>query len=110
MLKWREESNWIIVSLSGELDMSNSVAFKNEVINDLISKEKVNLALDFAKLDYIDSSGLGVVVSLHKRSKLNGGRLAIFGLNETLERLFKLTSLDRALNIYPNFQILAKNG
>jgi len=110
VLNWTEDSGWVIVNLSGELDMGNSSSFKNEVVNELISKGKVDIALDFTNLDYIDSSGLGVIVSLHKRSKINGGRLAICNLNETLTRLFKLTSLDRALNIYPDFKSVLQNG
>jgi anti-anti-sigma factor len=61
-------------------------------------------------MEYIDSSGLGVIVSLHKRCKLNGGRLAICSLNDTLMRLFKLTSLDKALNIYSNVDSLISNA
>ena len=110
MFKWEKKSDWVVVDMNGELDMSNAIDFKNEVVNEFISKGELNIALDFENMEYIDSSGLGVIVSLHKRCKLNGGRLAICSLNDTLLRLFKLTSLDKALNIYPNFESLISNG
>ncbi len=110
MLNFREEGDWIIISLEGELDMSNANEFKNELIDEFVSKGKVAIALDLSNLEYIDSSGLGVIVSVHKRCKLNGGRLAICGMNDTLNRLFKLTSLDKALNIYPDLQTLLSKG
>lgn len=110
MLDWTESNGWTFIHLQGELDMSNANSFKEELIEGMISNSKVNIALDFSKLEYIDSSGLGVVVSLHKRCKINGGRLAIYGVNETLTRLFKLTSLDKALNIYKDQSDLLKNG
>jgi anti-sigma B factor antagonist len=96
--------------MTGELDMSNAIDFKNEIINEFVSKGELNIALNFENMEYIDSSGLGVIVSLHKRCKLNGGRLAICSLNDTLMRLFKLTSLDKALNIYSNVDSLISNA
>jgi anti-sigma B factor antagonist len=90
--------------------MSNAIDFKNEIINQFVSKGELNIALNFENMEYIDSSGLGVIVSLHKRCKLNGGRLAICSLNDTLMRLFKLTSLDKALNIYSNVDSLISNA
>jgi|SRR6056297_537999 len=110
MLKWEKKGDWVVVDMSGELDMSNAIDFKNEVVNEFISKGELNIALDFENMEYIDSSGLGVIVSLHKRCKLNGGRLAICSLNETLLRLFKLTSLDKALNLYSDFDAITANG
>ena len=110
MLKWEKKDDWVVVDMSGELDMSNAIEFKNEIINELVSKGEINIALNFENMEYIDSSGLGVIVSLHKRCKLNGGRLAICSLNDTLLRLFKLTSLDKALNLYSDFDALIQNG
>jgi len=110
VLNWRKVNDWIVLSLTGELEMGNSSTLKDEVVEQFISKGQVNIALDFSGLEYIDSSGLGVVVSLHKRCKQNGGRLAIFNMNETLYRLFKLTSLEKALNIYPDEQSFLAKG
>ena len=110
MLKVTEENGWMIVHLKGELDMSNSNLFKEEVINTLIEKEKNQIALDFSGLEYIDSSGLGTIVSLHKRCKMNGGKLAVYHISETLSRLFKLTSLDKALNLYEDKESIFGSG
>lgn len=110
MLNWEKQNDWVIVEMVGELDMGNSNEFKNFIIDEFISKGELNIALNFAKMEYIDSSGLGVIVSIHKRCKLNGGRLAICNMNETLTRLFKLTSLDKALNIYPDLESIISNG
>src|SRR6056297_2335227 len=110
MLKWEKKSDWVVVDMNGELDMSNAIDFKNQIINEFVSKGENNIALNFENMEYIDSSGLGVIVSRHKRCKLNGGRLAICSLNDTLLRLFKLTSLDKALNLYPDYETLISNG
>ncbi len=93
--------------MEGELDVSSSPRVKDELTEQLIQKGEKQVALDCASLDYIDSSGLATIVSLHKKLKMNGGTLALFSLNDTLSRLFRLTSLDKALTIVPNQKALA---
>ena len=51
-------------------------------------------ARDFSKTGYIDSSGLGVLVSLSKKIREQGGELRLAGLNADLQTLFELTKLD----------------
>jgi anti-sigma B factor antagonist len=50
--------------------------------------------IDFSKTGYIDSSGLGVLVSLSKKIREQGGELRLAGLNADLQTLFELTKLD----------------
>ena len=50
--------------------------------------------VDFEKTGYIDSSGLGVLVSLSKKVREQGGELRLANLNEDLKTLFELTKLD----------------
>ena len=50
--------------------------------------------IDFARTGYIDSSGLGALVSISKKVREQGGELRLSGLNEDLRSLFELTKLD----------------
>jgi anti-sigma B factor antagonist len=52
------------------------------------------LLVDFSKTGYIDSSGLGALVSISKKVREQGGDLRLSGLNEDLRSLFELTKLD----------------
>ncbi|HUH13559.1 MAG TPA: STAS domain-containing protein, partial [Longimicrobiales bacterium] len=55
--------------------------------------------IDFAHTGYIDSSGLGVLVSLSKKIREQGGELRLANLNEDLRTLFELTKLDTLFQI-----------
>jgi len=55
--------------------------------------------IDFSRTGYIDSSGLGVLVSLSKKIREQGGDLRLAGLNEDLQTLFELTKLDTLFSI-----------
>ena len=81
----------VIVRMKGDLDVVNSDDFKRWIIDHLIASGKKNIVLDMSKLNYMDSSGLGVIISIQKHCKLNGGALTIFGLNEQIRKLLELT-------------------
>jgi anti-sigma B factor antagonist len=55
--------------------------------------------IDFTNTGYIDSSGLGVLVSLSKKIREQGGELRLASLNEDLRTLFELTKLDTLFKI-----------
>jgi anti-sigma B factor antagonist len=57
--------------------------------------------IDCTQTGYIDSSGLGALVSLSKKVREQGGELRIAGLNEDLRALFELTKLDTLFHISP---------
>jgi anti-sigma B factor antagonist len=65
----------------------------------LLDEGVYNLTLDLAGLDYVDSSGLGVLISIHKRCLQKGGKMTITGLRGMVEELFKLTRLDLVFNV-----------
>jgi anti-sigma B factor antagonist len=69
-----------------------------EVLDELEGGERKFL-IDFSNTGYIDSSGLGVLVSLSKKIREQGGELRLANLNEDLRTLFELTKLDTLFNI-----------
>ncbi|MBA2381436.1 MAG: STAS domain-containing protein [Chloroflexi bacterium] len=57
------------------------------------------LILDFSKLDYMNSGGIGLLVTLLVRARRAGGRLIATGLSEHYRQIFLLTRLDEAIEI-----------
>lgn len=104
LFEFEDLDNYYLVKIFGDFDVLNSGEIKNKIlekVSDVVSKD---LVIDLTNVSYIDSSGLGVLIGLHKQCKLNGRRLKLFGLNKQLEELFSLTSLDKILNIYNTFE------
>ena len=87
-----------IVGVDGELTVTNRSELKERVLGRLDDGDR-RFVIDFAKTGYIDSSGLGVLVSLSKRIREHSGRLRLAGLNEDLKTLFELTKLDTLFQI-----------
>ena len=70
------ESDQIILKLSGELDMTNSNTIKDKILEMNLK----DLILDFEKVTYIDSSGIGVLISLQKDTRYKGGSMKIINI------------------------------
>ena len=87
-----------VVVVEGQLIVGNRQELKQKVLEELEGGER-KFVVDFDKTGYIDSSGLGVLVSLSKKIREQGGELRLAGLNEDLRTLFELTKLDTLFKI-----------
>jgi len=58
--------------------------------------------LDFGNLEYMNSGGIGLLVTLLVRANRQKQKLYAFGLNEHYRQIFELTRLDEAIAIYPD--------
>ena len=89
----KHPSGVLIVEVEGQLIVGNRQELKATIQLALDNGER-KLLVDFAKTGYIDSSGLGALVSISKKVREQGGELRLSGLNEDLRSLFELTKLD----------------
>ena len=82
-----------LIEVGGQLIVGNRQLLKEQVLDQLERGDR-KFVLDFSKTDYIDSSGLGVLVTLSKKIREQGGQLSLVSLSEDLRTLFELTKLD----------------
>lgn len=87
-----------VVDVQGELTVGNRGELKEAVLSRLDDGDRKFL-FDFDGTSYIDSSGLGVLVSLSKKIREKSGGLRLAGLNDDLRTLFELTKLDTLFQI-----------
>lgn len=93
-----KEGGITILDVEGQLIVGNRQELKQKVLAELEGGERKFL-IDFEQTGYIDSSGLGVLVSLSKKIREQGGELRLANLNEDLRTLFELTKLDTLFQI-----------
>lgn len=85
-----------VICLEGWLDTQSSP----ELAEEIKSLSGIDgLILDFEKLEYISSSGLREVVSAHKKMKELNGSFSVINVCSEVMDVFKMTSLDKKLNI-----------
>jgi len=91
------QKHWDI-SIEGEIDIYNSNNFKKE-LSELIQSNPTDVYVNCEKLEYIDSTGLGALVSILKKVKQYNGDIHLFNLKANVAKLFKITDLNKVFII-----------
>jgi anti-sigma B factor antagonist len=96
----------VVVAVTGELDLA--VAGKLEsCIAGLGIASGETLVVDLSQLDFLDSTGLRVLVMAHHRAEQEGWRFVLIRGPEPVARIFELTRMDQQLEIVPSREALA---
>lgn len=83
-----------VIEFEGTLDAVTAPEFRT-LVEELVAENRQNITLELSSLRLIDSSGVGVIVSLFKRVRANGGQVRIVGLRDQPRAIFRLLRLDR---------------
>ena len=78
--------------------LANSHELKLIVENELNSGNK-NIALNFSKLNSINSAGLGVLIGILNKVKSSDGNLKLININDRIMNIFRITKLDQIFDI-----------
>lgn len=82
------------VSIDGELDVSTCDKVK-ETLHSLLDQEVLDIKIDLKNLDYIDSTGLGVLIGVLKKLKVNNKEIFILNPKSNVNKIFTITGLDK---------------
>jgi anti-anti-sigma factor len=99
----RRSENHALVLLAGELDASTAGQLY-EQLAELTREGVVHVALDLSGLEFMDSTGLSVVIAEHKRTNASGGELVLLSPQSQVRRLLEITGLMGILQIRPDEQ------
>jgi anti-sigma B factor antagonist len=92
------ENDVTVIAVAGELVVDTRGRLR-EAVTDRIAAGDRKFIVDFDGTSYIDSSGLGLLVSLATVVRDEGGELRLAGLGDDLRTLFELTRLDTLFHI-----------
>jgi anti-sigma B factor antagonist len=90
-----------ILDIQGEINASAERSLM-EAYTQATDQGAQAIVLNFSGLDYMNSSGIGLLVTLLIRVRRNNQRLLACGLSEHYRQIFELTRLNEAITIYPN--------
>lgn len=99
VLENRTSGAWTVVRVAGELDLHTSPQLRDHVLSMLGEEQGARIALDLTDVGFLDSSSLGMLVTLLKRIKERDGDLRLVGVGGSPMKVFTLTGLDRVFEI-----------
>ena len=87
------------IALRGEVDVYTAPRLKEALVS-AIESGCSNVVIDMEKVGFIDSSGLGVLVSALRRARENGGAVRIVCTRDNILKIFRITGLDKVFPIF----------
>jgi anti-anti-sigma factor len=90
------EPNTVILTLEGEFD-ALAVADARPMIEGIVANSDADVVMDFAKVNFLDSSGIGCLVFLFKRLYAHKRSLTLTGLRDQPQRLIQSLRIDKAI-------------
>lgn len=93
-----EEADMVRVRAVGDVSDSGTMELRHALV-EVLESEPGRILVDCTDVAYVSSSGIGMLVSLLKRSHHDGVGFALCGLNEDIREIFSLTRLDQVFTI-----------
>jgi anti-sigma B factor antagonist len=104
IVRVEDKGTAVLIEVKEErLDAHNSGDLKAQMLN-LFEEGKQQLVIDLQEVRFVDSSGLGALVSGFKNASARNGNLKLCGLQPQVKSMFELTRLHRVFEIFPTAQ------
>ncbi|HLW62521.1 MAG TPA: STAS domain-containing protein [Flavobacterium sp.] len=96
----RERNGYHVIDIVGKIDrLKDSIVLKSYV-NTLLEKEIYNIAMNLAKVTYLDSGALNVLIYCHNTLRKKGGNLVLIEPNEYVGDVLEVVGLNKLVKIY----------
>lgn len=101
VIKFQIKNQILIAAMEGEIDHHSAGEIKEKIERMFTESGCNRVVFDFTGVDFMDSSGIGMVIGRYKHVKALGGGLAIAGANDTIDRIFTISGLYKIIQKYP---------
>jgi len=98
-LSTRTEGDRTIVSVGGEIDVYTAPKLREQLV-DLVNAGQYHLVVDMEDVEFLDSTGLGVLVGGLKRVRAHEGSLRLVCTQERILKIFRITGLTKVFPIH----------
>lgn len=99
MLSHEQQGSVAVVTVTDQLDARNSQEAK-DFFRSLVERGETRIVVDLSELEFVDSSGLGALVTAIKTARQAGGDVRLCGLTQAVKTIFELTRLTRVFDLY----------
>ena len=97
MLQSIRDGDRLIVRLAGELDHYCAQTVRRELDMMISDRSVRTLVLDFTTLQFMDSSGIGVILGRYRQMRDRGGQVGVIHMNRHISRIFHMSGMDRVI-------------
>jgi anti-sigma B factor antagonist len=95
----RAANGYTVLEISGEIDVYTAPELRDE-LQRLLGEGVTHIVVDLTRVEFLDSTGLGVLAGVHRRLRGSDGSLRLVLNHERLLKIFRITGLDSVFEIY----------
>lgn len=97
------EKRTIVAKIDTDLDHHSAVLIRRAVDSKIKSSNAVNVIFDFSLVDFMDSSGIGMLMGRYKITNILGGKTIIFGIKKPVRRIIDMSGIDKIIFISESY-------
>ena len=105
----RDSNGITVVDVSGRITLGEGSTLLREIVRDLIDKGQKRIVLNLGDVNYIDSSGIGELVSGYTTVKNQGGELKLLNLTKKVHDLLQITKLYTVFEVHSDEQTAVRS-
>lgn len=94
-----ERDGWAVLAVTGEVDVATAPRLREQLVG-LVTEGRHRIAVDLEGVDFLDSTGLGVLVGALKRVRTHDGELALVCTQPRILKVFEITGLTKVFPMY----------
>lgn len=98
----------LVAKITGELDHHIAAGVRESIDRELQRTGAVNLAFDFSRVSFMDSSGIGVIMGRYKIVTALGGKVIVAGASESVERIINMSGINELVIMAKNLEEAVK--
>ena len=102
-LATRTVADHTVVEIGGEIDVYTAPRLRERLI-EMVGAGERRVVVDLGRVEFLDSTGLGVLVGAHRRLRARDGSLTLVCPHERLLKIFRITGLDSVFDIYDSVE------
>lgn len=93
----------LLVRVDCDLDHHVASQIRKNVDGKIKTSNAVNVIFDFSNVDFMDSSGIGVIMGRYKMTKILGGKVVIIGVNKQIQRIIEMAGIDKLICVCESY-------
>lgn len=94
-----ERDGWSVLQVGGEIDVATAPRLREQLIK-LVNEQRFMIVVDLGGVDFIDSTGLGVLIGALKRVRTHDGNLVLVCTEPRIVKVFEITGLNQVFQIH----------
>ena len=99
MIRYEEETHTLTVCPAGELDSHMAEKIRNTIDSEILKTGATNLIFDMNEIQFMDSSGIGMMIGRYKLMKRLNGKVEVTGMRDNVLRIFHMSGLNQIMKV-----------